>query len=172
MASFSQRIFGASKLDIAIYEEVEADATALRQALVVVVLSSMATGIGLAGREGAPGLIAAVVAALIGWLLWAWLTYFIGTRILPTLQTEADWGQLLRTTGFAAAPGMLRILGIVPGLTILVFFITGVWMLVAFVVAVRQALDYTSTLRAVGVCLIGWLAYMALFFILGGALES
>ena len=81
--------------------------------------------------------------------------------------SDADWGELLRTTGFAAAPGMLRIFGIVPGLTGLVFFVASLWMLAAFVVAVRQALDYTSTGRAVAVCLIGWLVNGAIFFFLG-----
>ena len=167
MTSFTQRVIGAAKLDAHIYEEVEADTTAMGQAMGVVALSSVAAGIGAVGREGTPGLFGGLVGALLGWLLWAGLTYFIGTRILPTPQTRADWGELLRTTGFAAAPGMLRILGIVPGLTGLVFFVAGVWMLAAFVVAVRQALDYTSTGRAVGVCLIGWLVNGAIVFFLG-----
>jgi hypothetical protein len=45
-------------------------------------------------------------------------------------------------------------------------------MLIAMVIAVRQALDYTSTLRAVGVCIIGWIiqmiTLMLFFFIIGG----
>ncbi len=166
MATFGQRIVGAVKLDVNIYEEVEADSTAFGQAMGVVVLSSLAAGIGAAGRGGSPGLLLGTIAALIGWFIWAWLSYFIGTRILPTPQTHADWGQLLRTTGFSAAPGILRVLGFVPILGRLIFFVTGVWMLAAFVVAVRQALDYTSTPRAVGVCLIGWLANAVLFFLL------
>lgn len=163
MANFTQRIIGAAKLDTAIYEEVESDTTALGQALAVVVLSSVAAGIGLASQMNltfVDGIIFAL-AALFSWLLWAWLTYFIGTRLLPGPETHADWGQLLRTTGFSASPGMLRILCVVPGLT-LVVVIAQVWMLVTFVIAVRQALDYTSTWRAIGVCFIGWLAYIAI----------
>ena len=167
MTSFTQRVIGAAKLNVHIYEEVEADTKALGQAMGVVALSSVADGIGAVGREGMPGLFGGLVGSLLGWLIWAGLTYFIGTRILPTPQTHADWGELLRTTGFAAAPGMLRILGIVPGLTGLVFFVTGVWMLAAFVVAVRQALDYTSTGWSVGVCLIGWLVNGAILFFVG-----
>ena len=167
MTSFTQRVIGAAKLDAHIYEEVEADTTAMAQAMGVVALSSVAAGIGAAGREGTLGLFGGLLAALLGWLLWAGLTYFIGTRILPTPQTHADWGELLRTTGFAAAPGMIRILGIVPALTVPVFFVAGVWMLAAFVVAVRQALDYTSTGRAVGVCLIGWIVNGAILVFLG-----
>ena len=66
---------------------------------------------------------------------------------------------MLRTIGFASSPGLLRILGIVPGITGIVFFACALWMLVAMVIAVRQALDYHSTGRAIAVCLIGWLVY-------------
>ena len=166
MASFAERVIGAAKLDVHTYEEVEADRTAMGQAMGVVVLSSLAAGIGLIGRAGAPGLIVGVLAALIGWFMWAWLTYIIGTRLLPMPQTHADWGQLLRTTGFASSPGILRILGVVPLLGGLVFFIAGIWMLVAMVIAVRQALDYTSTGRTIGVCLIGWVVNVVIFVIL------
>ena len=166
MASFAERVIGAARLDVRIYEEVEADTTAFGQAMGVVVLSSLAAGIGMVGREGAPGLLAGAIAALVGWFIWAGLTYFIGTRILPMPQTHANWGQLLRTTGFASSPGILRILGVVPVLGGLVFLVAGVWMLVAFVIAVRQALDYTSTGRAIGVCLIGWVFNVVIFVIL------
>ena len=105
MTSFTQRVIGATKLDAHIYEEVEADTTAMGQAMGVVALSSVAAGIGAVGREGTPGLVGGLVAALLGWLLWAGLTYFIGTRILPTPQTRADWGELLRTTGFRSSSG-------------------------------------------------------------------
>ena len=166
MASFTERMIGAAKLNVHTYEEVEVDTTAFGQAMGVVVLSSLAAGIGMVGREGAPGLLAGAIAALVGWFIWAGLTYFIGTRILPMPQTHADWGQLLRTTGFASSPGILRILGVVPVLGGLVFLVVGIWMLVAFVIAVRQALDYTSTGRAIGVCLIGWVVNVVIFLIL------
>jgi hypothetical protein len=97
--------------------------------------------------------------------VWALLTYEIGTRVMPEAQTRADVGELLRTIGFAAAPGMLQIFGVVPGASIPAFAITGVWMLVAMIVAVRQALDYTSTARAVAVCCLGWA--LALVFAIG-----
>ena len=157
MASFTERLVGAATLSVHTYEEVEADTTAMAQAIGVVILSSLAAGIGNIGRGG-PGILAAVVGALLGWLVWAGLTYLIGTRLLPEPRTRANWSQLLRTTGFAAAPGIVRVLGIIPLLGWLVFGIANLWMLAAFVVAVKQALDYTSTGRAIGVCLIGWVA--------------
>lgn len=156
MKTLIDRALRAAKLDWSLYEEVEADKTALGQAMTVVVISSIAAGIGTA-HAGIAALILGAVAALIGWYVWAYLTYLIGTKILPEPQTEADVGQLLRTTGFSSSPGVIRILGIIPGLTSIIFFIALVWMLVAMIIAVRQALDYRGTLRAVGVCVIGWL---------------
>ena len=160
-----QRMIRAAKLDLELYEEVEADASTIGQATTVVVLSAVAAGIGNLGQGGVSGLGLSVVAALVGWYIWAYLTYFIGTRLLPEEQTEADHGQLLRTLGFASAPGMLRIFGVVPGIGQLFFPISAVWMLFATVIAVRQALDYSSTLRAIGVCIIGWVIYAMITFI-------
>ncbi len=143
-------------------EGVEADTGAPGQAMLAVVLSSVAAGIGSAGGAGLTGLLFGALSALAAWYIWAFLTYFIGTRLLPESQTEADMGQLLRTIGFSSSPGLLRILGILPGLTGIVFLICAIWMLVAMVIAVRQALDYHGTGRAIAVCLIGWVVQVAI----------
>ncbi len=172
MASFTDRIIRAAKLDVNLYEEVEADRGALGQAMAVVVLSSVAAGIGSAERAGVGGIITGTIGALVAWYVWAYITYFVGTRFLPEPQTQADHGELLRTIGFSSSPGLIRVLGVIPGLSGIVFSIASVWMLIAMVIAVRQALDYQSTLRAVGVCVIGWVAQLVilglLFAILGG----
>lgn len=172
MASLMDRMIRAAKLDVHLYEEVEADTGAMRQAMTVVVLSSVAAGIGSIARGGLGGILIGTIAALIGWYVWAYLTYLIGTKLLPEPQTKADHGELLRTIGFSSSPGLIRVLGVIPGLAPLVFLASGIWMLVAMVIAVRQALDYTSTLRAVGVCLIGWVIQAIilglLFSIMGG----
>ncbi len=166
MASFTERIIRAAKLDVALYEEVEADKEAMWQAMGVVVLSSVAAGIGAIATHGAMGIISGTIMAIISWYIWAYLTYWIGTRLLPEPRTSSDPGELLRTIGFSSSPGLIRVLGIIPPLTGIVFLVAGVWMLIAMVIAVRQALDYTSTLRAVGVCVIGWLVQGAIIFIL------
>jgi len=155
----------AAKLDVNLYEEVEADKQAMGQAMAVVVLSSLAAGIGSIGTTGMGGLLLGTVGALIGWFIWAFVTYFVGTKLLPEPQTAADYGELLRTIGFSSSPGLLRILGVVPILGPIIFIGSGIWMLVAMVIAVRQALDYKSTWRAVGVCIIGWIIQMFLFWI-------
>lgn len=160
MASFVDRVVGAARLDARVYEEVEADPTATGQAMAVVAAAALASGIGSLS-SGATGAVAAVAGGFVGWFLWAAVTWLIGTRLLPEPNTSADLGQMLRTIGFSAAPGLLNVLGIVPLLGWLAWLVALVWQLAAMVVAVRQALDYTSTGRAVLVCVIGWVFYVA-----------
>ena len=159
MASFVERVVGAARLDAKMYEEVEADTTAMGQAMAVVAAAALAAGVGSIS-SGATGVVAAVVGGILGWFLWAVVTWLVGTKLLPEPGTSADLGQMLRTIGFSAAPGLLNVLGIIPLVGLVVWLLAAVWQLVAMVVAVRQALDYTSTGRAVLVCFIGWVFYM------------
>ncbi len=158
MTTFLERVVGAALLDPAVYEEVEADRSATLQAMAVVMLSSLAAGVGGLGPVGArPAALAGIsLLAFAAWAVWALVTFEIGTRILPAPRTQADIGQLLRTIGFASAPGILRVVGVIPGTTAVVFVVTAIWMLMAMILAVRQALDYTSTARAFAVCVFGW----------------
>jgi len=164
MSNFKNRIIRSAKLDVQLYEEVEADATASGQAMLVVILSSVAAGIGTLERGGIGGIFLMGIADIVGWFIWAYITYFVGTKILPEPQTRSNPGELLRTIGFSRSPGLIRVLGIIPGLVGIVFLVASIWMLVAMVIAVRQALDYRSTLRAVGVCIIGWLIQAVIIF--------
>jgi hypothetical protein len=163
----------AAKLDVQLYEEVEADQTAMPQAMAAVGISSLAGGVGALGAIGIWGLLVGLIAALVGWFIWALLTYLIGTKLLPEPQTKADLGELLRTIGFSSAPGVIRVLGVIPLLGGIVVLVASIWMFVAMVIAVRQALDYKSTWRTVGVVLIGWVVQMVLygvlFTVLGGS---
>ena len=166
MGGLGERMIRAAKLDASLYEEVEVDRGALGQATTVVLLASVAAGVGASAAGGIGGLLFGTISALVGWYIWAFLTYWIGTRFLPEPQTSSDYGELLRTIGFSSAPGVIRVLGIIPGLTTLVFLAASIWMLVAMVIAVRQALDYTGTLRAVGVCVIGWIVQVLILAVL------
>jgi hypothetical protein len=161
--SIVDRMKGAALLDVPTYEEVEADTTATGQAAAVVGIVAVCSAIGAIGRGGA-GIIGALVAAFVGWLLWAGITYLIGDKLLGG---TATWGELLRTLGFAQAPGVLAILGIVPVLGGLVRFIVVIWLLVTGIVAIRQALDF-STGKAVATALLGWLALTILTALFGG----
>lgn len=166
MSNLVDRMIRASKLNVDLYEEVEADTTATSQAMWVVVISSLAAGLATMEAAGFSGLVWGAIGALASWFIWAWLTYIIGTKLLPEETTQADLGQLLRTIGFSSAPGVIRVLGIIPFLRGIVFFVAAIWMLVAMVIAVRQALDYRSTFRAVVVCALGWIVQTVVLVIL------
>ena len=157
------RMIRAARLDPRLYAEVQADETTIGQAASIVLLAAFAGGI---NYPGAPFLIlfGGLLAALIGWVLFAYVIYLIGTKLLPEPQTKANFGALLRAMGFANAPGVVKLLGIVPELRALVFFVAMVWVLVATVTAVRHALSYKSSWRAIGVCAIPLLASQLLLF--------
>ena len=144
------------------YEEVEADQSATLQAMLVVLLVALATGIGNLGSGSIIALPVGIVVTLAGWAIWAWITYFVGTSILRTPETDANWGQLARTLGYAQSPGVLKVFGVVPAIGPLVFSVVSIWQLVAMVIAIKQALDYTSTIRAIGVAVIGFIGYAVL----------
>ena len=160
--TFGQRLTGVLRLDSATFEEIEGDRTATGQAFAVVLVSSLAAGVGAGLVFGASGLIRATIAALLGWLFWAGLTYLIGAKLMPEPQTNATWGQLARTLGFASAPNALSFFVFIPFLGGLVAFVAAVWVLATTIVGVRQALDYGSTLRAAAVVVGGWLVYVML----------
>ena len=163
---FVNRIIRACKLDVNLYEEVENDKNATLLAALVVILSSLASGVG-ALSLGASNFLMAPILSLISWYIWAYLIYIIGAKLFPEPNTKADHGQLLRTIGFSSAPGLIRVFGFTPELMSITFIGAGIWMLVAMVIAGRQALDYQSTWRAIGVVVIGFLIQaIVLIFIL------
>ncbi len=163
MSSLANRLLGSARLNAQSYEEVESDTHANLQAVGIVVLSSLAAALGTR-TTNLTSIGALLVVALASWVLWVLLTLLIGTQLLPGNSTRSDFGQLLRTTGFSATPGVFRVFGIVPVIGWAIFLAATVWMLFSFVVAVRQALDYSSTGRALAVCLLGWLIHGLLLF--------
>ncbi|MDZ7729074.1 MAG: YIP1 family protein [Dehalococcoidia bacterium] len=126
------------------------------------VVTSLAAGIGSALDLGIVGLVVITVAGVIGWALYAWITYFIGTRLLAGPETSADWGELARALGSPNSPRILLILGVVPVLAGIVGLVVLVWVLIATVIALRAALDF-STGRAIGTAALGWIVQVAIY---------
>jgi hypothetical protein len=163
MKNMIKSMIGAARLDAQTYERVEADPSTTVAAVFVVLIASVAASIGI-GVTDPGGILGVTLGALATWMVWVGLTYVIGTRILPESQTHATIGEVLRTTGFSATPGILRIFGFLPAIGWAIFFVVTIWMLFAFVIAVRQALDYAGSTRALLVCILGWLIHGVLFF--------
>jgi hypothetical protein len=174
MGGFFYRVFGAAVLDAGTYEGIESDPRSTGQAAAVVVLSSLAAGIGVGGWQG-PGavtFVAFTTVALVTWLAWAMLTFQIGSRWLPGPRTRTSPGELIRTVGFASAPGLLQAAAAFPQVTVPVFLAAWAWMFAAMVVAVKHALDYESLGRAIAVCAVAAFVAFSVALVVGIALTE
>ena len=161
------RMLRASMLDAHVYEEVESDSSAIVQAVLIVVVVAVARGVAtLSVTDNVLGIAFGILAGLLSWAVWAFITYMVGTKLLKTGDTESSWGELARVTGFAQSPGILFLIAVVPVVGTWILPVVSLWQLAAMVVGIRQALDYTSTFRAVGVVLIGFVAVIPLQLIL------
>ena len=158
----TERVTGVLALRPSVFEEIEADKHANAQALGVVVLASIAAGLGGGLSGGGFGIVRETIGAVVGWVMWAGVTYVLGARLMPERGTHTDMGELLRVIGYSYAPSFFVLFAGVPivgsGIRVAVDF----WLLATTVLAVRQALDYTSTLRAFAVVLIGWLFFVGI----------
>jgi hypothetical protein len=166
MASLGERMIGAMKADVRTFEEIEADPNALGQAVTVIVIAGVAALIGNIFRNGLMAGVGGLLMALVGYAVWTVLVVLIGTKMMPEPATKADFNEGFRVIGFAAAPGIFNVLMIIPFLGPLIGFVISLWSLVIMVVAVRTVLDYSSTGRAIIVCLIGWVIYMVITFLI------
>ena len=158
--TFADRVKGVLFLDVKTFEEIEADKTANGQALLVVIAASLAAGLGASLRFGAIGLLRETLGALVGWVMWAGVTYLLGTRVWPDSETRTDMGELLRVIGFSYAPSFFSIFGVLPRIGGAVRVGVALWLLATTVLAVRQALDYRSTAKAFLVVFAGWLIFV------------
>ena len=170
--SFIERIIGAAKLDVSVYEEVEGDQNATIQALLVVLIGSISQGVGNAISQAMKkpdalmvggGFFSGLVSALLFWAVWSFVTYFVGTRIFGG---KANYWELLRTIGFSHSPRILGILTFIPILGGLLDFVIAIWSLVTMIIAVRQSLDF-STGKAILTCIVGFVAALVILIILG-----
>ncbi len=159
MRLYLNRFVRAARLDVELYKEVTADPLTLNQAWITVLIYCMAASWGGFGGVGAVGTNIAMITTLIGWYVWAFFTYFAGTRFFRETKTEIDRmdrKKVIRAMGFASAPGVARLLGMIPGLGSVALVGATVWMIVAATIAVKEALDFKSTYRAAAACIIAW----------------
>jgi len=154
--NYFQRLKKAIFLDVAFYEEVEKDKKFTNQAMMTVALVSIVQGLMIAGFVPI-ALVQGILGSLIRFVIWAFFIAFVGTRILPEPETQSNTGELIRTLGFAYAPGLLVVLKIVPIISTFVDPVVIILQLTAMTLAVRQALDFNSTVRAVGVCIVAFI---------------
>ena len=167
MASFGERVVGAMSLKASTFQEIEHDTTAMGQAVGVIALAAVSTGLGNVWYGGVSGILTGIVMSLIGYAVWALVVWLVGTKVMPDPATKADFPETFRTIGFAAASGILGIVTIIPILGWLLLFVLWIWQIAAMVIAVREVLDYTDTMKAVIVVVIGWLIQLVVTILLG-----
>ena len=165
MATLGERMIGAAQASVKTFQEIEADPTALGQAVTVIVLAGVASLIGNIFRVGVVGGLLHLCVTIIGYAIWSVLVVLIGVKLMPEPTTKADFAEAFRVIGFTASPGVLNVLAIVPYLGPLISFVISIWMLVIGVIAVREVLDYSNTGRAIIVCLIAFVVWMIVSFL-------
>lgn len=166
--TFGERVVGALKLDANTFEDIERDPNAMGQAIGIIAMAALAGNLYQVWRFGVVSMLIAVCSSLVGYLLWSVLVWLVGTKVMPDPATKADFPETFRTVAFAAAPGLIGVVSIIPfigrGLGLLLTPIIMIWSLIAMVVAVRQVLDYSDTFKAVIVVLIGFAVYLVFWF--------
>lgn len=165
------RILRVIKLDKSVYAEVEADQMATSQAAIVVaivaVLSAIAGGVTtlIAGEGG--GFIGAFLGALIGafvsWVVWAAVTYFVGTTLF---HGEATIGEMLRVIGFAQAPLMLNALSFIPCIGAIISLAAWLFSLYTGFLAIQEGLDL-DTGKTLATVAIGWVVAFIVSLLIG-----
>jgi hypothetical protein len=166
MASLGARMTGAMKGDVATFEDIERDPTAMGQAITVIVIAGVAAMIGNLFRAGISYGLGMMIISLIGYAIWAVVVTVIGTKVMPEPATKAEFAETFRTVGFAASPGVFNVMAIIPFLGPFLSFLISIWSLVIMVIAVRTVLDYSNTGRAIIVVLIGWVIQLILTFLI------
>jgi hypothetical protein len=157
MASFGERVVGAMKLDVNTFEEIERDQNAMGQAVGVIALAAVSAGIGNVFYGGLSGIVSGIVVQLVGYVVWAAIVWIVGTKVMPDPETKADFPETFRVVGFAAAPGVLGIITIIPILGWLLMLVLWLWSIAAMVIAVKAVLDYSNIGKAVIVVVIGFI---------------
>jgi hypothetical protein len=166
MADLTGRMIGAMQADVKTFTEIEADPSAMGQAVTVIVIAGVASLIGNFFPAGVVAGVLGLIASLLGYALFSFLVFIIGTKLMPEPTTKADFSEAFRVIGFAASPGVFNVLAIIPFLGPLISLLVGIWGLVIAVVAVREVLDYSNTGRAIIVCLIAAVVCWVVLFIL------
>ena len=165
MASLGERMIGAMQGDVKTFQEIEADPTAIGQAVTVIVIAGVASFIGNFFRLGVFIGMMLLLMTLITYALWSLMVVLIGTKLMPEPATKADFNEAFRVIGFTASPGIFNVLAIIPFLGPLISLAISLWMLVIGVIAVREVLDYSNTGRAIIVCLIAMVVVWFVTFV-------
>lgn len=159
-------MFRAAKLDGSLFEEIINDPSTYAQSIWVVAILAMATGYGMFGRAGVTAVNSCLVTTFFAWYFWAFSLYFVSTYLFRNSITKTDRKTIIRVVAFASAPGIFRLLGVIPQTSGILFIVTSLWIIAASVVGIKIAFKISHTGLAIFICTSTWL----LSFIVQGLL--
>jgi hypothetical protein len=167
MRTFISRMIDAAKLDSSLFEELINDPTTQGQSVWVVAIFAMATGFGLFSRAGALAVNSCLVTTFFAWYFWSFTLYFAGTYLFRDAGKKADRKTVMRVMAFASAPGILRLLGVIPQTSVILFIVTSVWIIAASVMGIKMAFEIPTTGKVLLLCAGAWLlAFLVQFLLL------
>jgi len=155
---FSTYFIGAIQLFPQSYSDIAADRGVTKQAFILAILSSIATGVG--SVDGYPEKIPlAALFAFVAWFTWVLLIYILGTKVLREPGTKVEIGALFRVAGFASLPGLIRVLAYLPPFAVIVSAGSTIWMLAMMLIGVQQSFACRRMSRVIAVTLLSWPLY-------------
>ena len=182
----ADRMFRAAMLDPLVFDEIKEDRNATTQAVQVVIIiavigvisslvQTLNSTVESAVQSDAITTIATSAAtAVVGWLLWAFLAYLLGTAVFGG---TGSYVEMLRAIGFAQSPSVISILSVplvfvpVAGAVLggLLGLAAAVWVLIVDVIATRQTLGISTgkaTIITVIVSIVMVVSFVAITFAL------
>lgn len=157
MNTLVSRMIRAAKLDDSLFEELINDPSTHGQSVWVVAIFAMTTGFGLFSRAGAIAVNSCLVTTYLAWYFWAFTLYFVGTYLFREAEKKIDRKTIMRVMAFACAPGVLRLLGVIPQTSVVLFIATSVWIIAASVMGIKMAFKIPHTGKVILLCAGTWI---------------
>jgi hypothetical protein len=153
-----KRMQRAIVLDQPFFEQVVADASLQGQSVWAVAIYAMATAFGTFSMIGGAAVNIGLITTILAWYIWAFSVFYFGTRLLGPMTDGADRKTIMRVIAFASAPGVIRLLGILPKTTMIILAASSIWILIAAVMGLKKVFTQTTTVKITMICVGTWCA--------------
>jgi hypothetical protein len=146
------------KLDQRLFEEIVSDPSSQGQSVWAMAIFAMATAFGFFSMVGGTAVNIGLITTMIAWYVWAFSVFYSGTRLFRGDGEGADRKTVLRVMAFACAPGVIRLLGVIPKSTIVILIISSIWILIAAIIGLKKVFPKTATAYIAAVTIGTWFA--------------
>ena len=158
MKPIFKRMQRAIMLDQTLFDEIVADPSIQGQSVWVVAIFAMTTAFGTFSMISGTAVNIGLITTIITWYIWAFSVFYVGTRILGPMSEGSDRKTIMRVVAFASAPGVIRLLGVIPKITMIILAISSIWILIAAVMGLKKVFVQATTAKITMVCVGSWFA--------------